>query len=189
MNSEVSICNVAMTALGQGPIQSLDSDEANARVCKDNYESVRDELLSSYDWPFARARKELSADAGVNLTPYKFRYNLPNDFLQMLCILEPVSFVDSTAGWEKEGKFLLCDSEPCYIKYTARITNPALFPNLVATAIGMKLAARIADKVTQNAKLAAKVDAQAQLAVLVAMGIQNSNSKKKPEPEGNWSDR
>ena len=62
MASEVSICNMALFRIGHSQrIDSLSEASIAAELCKHIYPTIRDVLLESWDWTFARKRVALAS--------------------------------------------------------------------------------------------------------------------------------
>ena len=63
-SSEAEICNLALQEVGAQRILSLNDDTVEAKLCKDFYSNVRDELLRSHPWKFAIKRVALAEVSG-----------------------------------------------------------------------------------------------------------------------------
>lgn len=59
MNS-TDICNMALSAIGQGQIASMEEQSEPARQCRIYYDHLRQELLSAYRWGFAERSVKLA---------------------------------------------------------------------------------------------------------------------------------
>ena len=81
-DSETSIVNQALSALGEDPIKSL--TEANKRAIQASifYHPVRRAILRSHPWNCAKKLASLAADATAPLFDYSARYPLPVDFIR-----------------------------------------------------------------------------------------------------------
>ena len=56
MASQVGICNMALSHLGQSkPISSITERSAAARACNRFYDTALEEVLRDFAWPFAKA--------------------------------------------------------------------------------------------------------------------------------------
>jgi len=177
-----------MVALGQTLLSSLSGTDRNSRLCNEVYEVARDEMLASFDWAFARKRKAVPASSETNLTEYDYMYTLPNDFLVMRSILDSEAFSETEEVWEVEGEYLLTDVSPCYIKYTSRLENAAKYPALFCKSLGLNIAERISENVTQNKGIWDRVAQKAAIALLEAKATLAPESKSRPAETGNWSE-
>jgi len=58
-----AICNSALIKIGAAVIVSITDTNKRAQLCNEQYTKLRDDLMRSHPWNFARARKLLVADA------------------------------------------------------------------------------------------------------------------------------
>lgn len=108
------------------------------------YEQARNELLSEFDWSFARASSSLAADAANPVTGYARRYALPSGALTILRVNE-VDKSENFSVWEVVGGFIHSNAtSPIAAEYTTTVTDvtrfPAIFIDLLANKIAMRLA-------------------------------------------------
>lgn len=108
------------------------------------YEQARNELLSEFDWSFARALSSLTADAANPVTGYAKRYAIPSGALTILRVNE-VDKSENFSVWEVVGGFIHTDAaSPITAEYTTTVTDvtkfPAIFIDLLANKIAMRLA-------------------------------------------------
>src|SRR4051812_49288353 len=82
-DSIVSICNLALIALGEDQISSLDDPYKRAILCAALYDPTRRALLRAGKWNFARKQMQLAASATAPLFDYGNAYPLPADFIDM----------------------------------------------------------------------------------------------------------
>ncbi len=149
MASEVEICNRALQKLGAKRITSLTQDSPNARACNLAYEVVRDRALESHPWNFAIARAELAAAGSAPAWGRANSFLLPADFL----CLRPDYPEDQTLAkdWIIEaGSIYSDDSDPIYIRYTYRVTDPVQMPTLFREYLSTLLALELCEELTQS---------------------------------------
>ncbi len=185
--SEVSISNMALTRIGQQRISSMTQQGLEAQLCDQYYESTLRELLSAYEWPFAIKRASLSLVTGDNFTKYEYKYLKPSDLLRPILLLDSDSFEDSEAEWFTEGQFFYTDYNPAYLKYVAYIDNPNDLPQSFIEAFYLRLATKIALKMTQDQGLMGMLYQEYMAAMQSAMGIIGGNSKQLYPAETLWS--
>ena len=146
MASIIDICNGALRRLGQQPIASLDDPVEAARVARDRYPIIRDALLQAHPWNFALKRAELPADlaAAADGRP---AFPLPADCLALQSA--------AAADWAVEGRRVLASAAaPLPVLYVARIEDATLFPPLFVEALSSRLAADLAEPLTQSTSAA-----------------------------------
>ena len=89
MASEVDICNLALSHLGdEASVASLDPPEGSAQAerCAQFYPIARDTLLESHDWGFAVRRTQL-ARLDVETWTWTFGYTRPSEALTLRAVL------------------------------------------------------------------------------------------------------
>lgn len=105
---------------------------------------AHDTLLASSDWSFASAFAFLSA---VDLGPdtitddaLPFTYRLPGDLVQVRELGSP-----GFSEWRIDGPWLRTNAPPpLRLRYTSRVTNPALLPPSYRHAVALELAVLLA---------------------------------------------
>lgn len=176
MASQVAICNLALLKFGSITITSITEDTREARACHSLWELVRDDILYSYPWKFALTRYSL----GTPLTAdpefeYDYQYTLPADCLRVY------EMYGSDEEWTVEKGVLLSNrnsaDDDIYIRYIAKITdctqyNPA-FVKCLATALAAELAVKLKD------------DAKLRLSFLQELDLLVSKAYKLNAIEGN----
>lgn len=155
--SDIAICNRALDMLGADPIVSFDDATQVGRLCKRNYEPVRDAVLRAYPWNPAIRRAALPALAEAPAWGFSFQYALPEG-PEPLCCLRVLSIESENAGrateYRIEGRRILSDEgAPLRILYIAQITDPTRFGPLLADAIAARLAAELAYPLTASTSL------------------------------------
>ena len=132
--SDVAICNSALAKIGVERILSLDEDSPQARLCKQEYQNVVNDLLRSHPWNFAIKRIELVAN---NVTPafgYTYTLPLPGDCMRVL-------EVDAEGKeWQKEGAALVSHYNTLGIKYVSNSIPVGMFDANFEQVVALKLA-------------------------------------------------
>ena len=91
MASEVDICNLALSHLGDNAtVSSLDPPEGSAQAehCARYYPQARNSLLEMHDWNFALRRAQL-AQVTSTWNQWQFAYVQPADCLRVIAVLSP----------------------------------------------------------------------------------------------------
>lgn len=159
--SRVSISNRALQILGaKKRILDPDEDSANARECAVCYEPLRDALVESHPWRFARTRATLALYAGTPAVAgdspefdYQYAFTLPTDFVRWVLPRDEIH------DWEIRGdKLMTSESNVLYFNYIKRVTDPTQFPPSFAEALSADMAAAMCEAITQSNEK--KADAQ-----------------------------
>lgn len=80
MTSEVEICNLALSHIRSGSINSLDESSIQAQRCKLVYPFLRDQMLQDAPWQFNRSLKPLAVLTDT-LFNWVYVYQYPSDCL------------------------------------------------------------------------------------------------------------
>lgn len=157
--TSTSICNSALIKVGAETITSLDENNKRARLCKEQYEKIKKDLLASHPWNFAIARKDLAQIVDTPLYEFDFAFLIPNDVLRVLSTSLNVGNQIGERKWNVEinpttsQKILLCNDEQVNIRYLKDI-DEAFFSPLFTEVLATKLAFDICYSLTQSATLA-----------------------------------
>jgi len=145
VTTDVELCARALTRLGLEPITSFDGS-AEATVCQRQYPVVRDAYLTEQPWWFNTKMAALTRLAGTPEAVWEYRFQLPNDFLSLIEIVEP-RYLEP---YELEGENrLLAGVKSVTIRYNARL-DESLFPAVFADALSWRLAADVCLSLTEN---------------------------------------
>lgn len=156
MPSKTAICNMALSMLGVGKqITALDTDRSsegnNFRLF---YDTVRDQVLSDFPWPFATRRVSLGLVEENPNDEWGYSYRYPSDCLRILRISSGTrtdsrqSRISYEIGGDDTFTLLYCDLDEATIKYISRIDDTARYPAPFVLALAAKLALHSASIVT-----------------------------------------
>ena len=142
--SETSIANAALTLLGERRINSLDESSKSAKILKERFDEVRDEVLRSYPWNFATVRAQIAADAVAPSWGFDYAYTLPSDCLRLLEIENLSKY-----PYRIEGRKIITDhGSPLNVEYTSRVTDPQQMDVMFRQAFAAALGADVAEAIT-----------------------------------------
>ena len=152
--TKTKICNKAIARVGGELISNIDSDTSNeASWCNTLWDDIVDEILTMYEWSFARTYAELTADGTDPDFEYDYRYALPSD---PYC-LKVRELYDNTSDYKIHGRYIYTNAEEVDLIYTKRITSVTDFSPLFISALATLLAAKVAG-VMGNTKLASELE-------------------------------
>ncbi len=155
--TEISICSNALLMLGDRPIASFTEDQDRARLASNIWPQARDHILRSHPWNCAIKRVALSPDVTAPAFDWAYQYTLPADFLKALSIGE----MGIEGEFRIEGRKLLCDDNPCFLRYIFANDNPGTYDPMLVEVMTAEMAHRMAYAITQSASM---VDTMAQKA-------------------------
>lgn len=112
-DSEVDICNLALSHLKQQPIVQIDPPTSQVEeLCNLWYHQVRQETLRSHPWNFAIKRVQLTPDSSAEpLFGFTHAYLLPSDFIRYLGSYDDLGNRNLNDDYEIEGRYLLRNGE------------------------------------------------------------------------------
>lgn len=147
--TDVSICSNALLLLGAQAITSFTDGTDRAALASNLFESTRDSLLRSHPWNCCITRVALAPDATTDQVDWTYQFSMPGDCLRVMSVGE--------AGLEDdylvEGRKILCDQNPLYLRYVARNTDTASWDALLVRACELSMAAAMAYPITQSASV------------------------------------
>jgi hypothetical protein len=136
-----------LDALQRGLLESLEYEQLQnihaqkeAVACIRYFAGIRDELLQTYPWVFARKDEPL-AELSEPLKGWRFSYALPAGCMRPLQLIWRKRTV---AKWEEAGNVIGCEYRPVSLRYTAKITDTTKWSPQFQEALCLKLAADIA---------------------------------------------
>ena len=140
--------------------------EDEISTCRRCYDSVRDRLLQSYSWVFAR-KTETPALLSESVPGWKYTYVLPEDCLKVIVVIgrdrraewgmerqcrniSDFSDMVELTDYEIAGKELYANRDVVYIRYTAKIEDSSQWAAIFTEALVLLLAIEIALNVIGN---------------------------------------
>lgn len=208
MASEVEICNLALSHLGdRATVASIDPPEGSAQAehCARYYPVARDSLLEMHTWNFATRRTTL-AQVTMPFSQWQFAYPMPADCLSVIAILPPGASDDYTAPiptsytqggiplaaqgvntpqpyvCEVDGqgnRLIYTNVEGALVRYIALVTNTTNFTPLFVQALSWHLAAMLAGPILKGEAGAAQARTCEQMASYYLGKAINSDSRQR----------
>jgi hypothetical protein len=133
--TETGIANLVLSHLGASGVTSINDLTPEAEAIRDAWDGVRDALIRSHRWNFAKTI--------ATLTPvtYGVSYQLPSDFLRLLTVNGVEQSGTLGEGAEVVGKQIYVAAETCDIVYLRIVPNPEEWDSLFAVVFAYELAA------------------------------------------------
>lgn len=180
MTSAVSICSNALLLLGAQTITGFDDGTDRATLAGNLWETVRDDMLRSHPWNCAVKRTALAADATAPTYDYSYRYLLPADWLRTISIGE----YGSESDYRTEGRYILSDDSPLYLRYIYRNTDPSTYDASLVGVLTLAMTARMAYPITSSTSLQQSFMQELQQALRRARAIDGQDDP--PETIGDF---
>lgn len=144
MTSSVSICNNALVALGEEPINSLTETNRNAQACNQIYDGGRRHLLRTYPFKFAKTKRDLTPLVATPIANFQYAFQLPADLVRLI-------EVHGTNSWEVVGGELHTNMKNTTITYIFDNKNPNTYDPTFVEMFSRFIQAKIARRITGSA--------------------------------------
>lgn len=166
MASQLQIANNACTLIGEKRLSSLSDDDAKAEIISEQWDLVRDTLLSASAWSFAIERDSLAADSDTPAWGFDAQYTLADDVVRVLQVSETYAGLDLSdfrAGdnndWRIEQRKILTNfGAPLYVKWIISSIDigswHAAFAMLMAADLAQLLNPRVTEDENKQKRLA-----------------------------------
>lgn len=178
--TEVTICNSALIKIGAERILSLDDNTARAKILKEIYPIVRDDMIASHPWNFATDRVVLAALVTAPLYEWDYQFQLPSNCLRVYGTdIDP-------EPWKVEDGKLLCNFSEVTIKFIKQVTDTSKFSSYFVEAFACRLAAEIAYAITQSTTLKDSAEAKYERQLRVARSFDAQESMGDRVYADNW---
>lgn len=188
MASDVTICNLALSHLGDDRINDLNDPTRQGRACKLHYAAARDAVLRDHPWNFATSREYLALLSGVTPVGWSYAYAYPSECLfareiwQDTPQLEPTPFAVMRIGSQR---VVATNEADAALEYTALVSDPTQFDALFIDALGYKLAAELAMPLTRSVPITQAMLSLYMSRMAQATTIDSREGRKDPDhPNG-----
>jgi len=152
---QVTICNLALSKLGEQSITSLDDGSLEARFCSLHYPVVLQQILLLNNWNFATKQAQLTQLSSTPLFGWSYAYQLPADYSRMNQF-NGFNLGDSLHSYEIQGNTLLTNDDQAQITYISNSPDQSLFTPGFCRAFVLLLASELCKPLagTENLKTA-----------------------------------
>ena len=152
--SDIKICSSALLRLGAKAISSFTDGTNRSTLCANIYPSLKEGILSQYDWRFTVKQRQLARSPETPETRWQYKFTLPSDRLTD----GPIAVYNSDAAgtgiapintFELFAGFLYTTELEIFIDYqtaTEEQAWPAYFVELMTKAMMVELAMPITDQ-------------------------------------------
>ena len=157
-SSDTEIANFALSHLGVSkPIGNLTTESsAEAVACRRFYANTRDEMLRSFNWPFARQCVALGLVESNPTDEWQFSYRYPSDCLMVRRMFNSIRNPTQKSAekyWiarDATGLLIYTDLDDASAEYTIREEDVLRFPPDFVIALSYRLASYVAPLITRG---------------------------------------
>lgn len=178
-NSVVQICNMALAKVGsESFITSLNDDTKAARHLSIFYEPIRDSLIRSHLWRFARKQYQLASLVTEPLFNGGYYFQMPTDCIRV--VVPDDEYFYSYGRWSVEGDKILADTNVLNIVGLQRVEDPNLFDPIFSEALATRIAHELCIPLTNSESLkdALKADSRELILRAAHVGATEQDSSK-----------
>ena len=164
--TEIDICNKALLRLSANMVEgvadtvaSITSDSLEGKLCKLNYDLIRDIVLEDRVWSFALGRAVLDEPfANKPSFGYANQFAIPPDALNVWRVYEPNHYghlYQTQKPWILEDRFILTNLEVLWVHYIKRLDNELIqnASNQFIDCLSLRLAIEFCMPLTESSKL------------------------------------
>ena len=180
MASSLEICNMALAAIGQDPIMSLEDNAKSARLCRQTYENTKKSVLRAYPWTFAIHRARLAKELDGPVFGFANSFKLPVDCLRLVS----VSLTDDE--YKVERNRIVTNFGEVSIRYVKNVADESEMDAQFIEALATKLASSIVISLTNDSQVLQYLKQLYTEQISVAMNTQAIEDSQQSIVEGNW---
>lgn len=156
-DNRLSLVNSALRHLGEPAALSLD-ETAAVRKVDATYDEARREMLRDWQWPFATARAQLTAENidPVTALEWQYAHALPLNSLRILDLSGDGAFQVGRLyedEYDIEGGLVLSNDENLYARYIQDVTDTTTFDATFDVVLPLMMASKAALDVSQSGTL------------------------------------
>lgn len=195
MSTDTGIVNIGLArALVSARLTDLSADTTKeAKVARDAYESIRDNLLRKYLWSFAKKRVELAELATAPSFGRDNAFGLPADFLRIISVhpsdsefakirykLETVEVAGA------DTRAIITDATQAFLRYVARQDDTSLMDPMFREVLAWDLAEHFALVIKESVSHAEYCGKRGRAALNEARAANSIEDWPDDFPAGSW---
>lgn len=192
ITSEIQICNMALSYLGQGEITSIESPTSKAEeICALHYSQTLKEVLRKHIFNFAKKLAVLTVDGAK--TPahgFSYAYALPNDFVRLLSLGDIVFNGDiDHQYYELSEGYIFTDyanGGSLSITYIYNCTNVTKYDPLFIKLLCLQLASNMAYAFTAKQTLISQIEDRLSQVEVAAAAVAGQEKKPRRIEKSRW---
>lgn len=195
MTTQVDICNKAIVRLGgnlltsnDGTLTSVSGDSLELKLCRLNYEVIRDVVTEDRIWSFAISRAILDTpEVTKPLFGYGNQFLIPSDALNIWRVHYPsdnadyADFQSDVPGdWRVEGNMILANADKLHVEYIRRLdqqSDIALMSAGFIDTFSLRLAVELCNPIAQSSTLFASLSQEYEFRKTNSYAVNGSQAK------------
>lgn len=195
MATETSLVNIALgRAQIRARLNAIATDtSAEAKVARDCYDDIRDNLLRKYLWSFAKKRVELAEVAQAPAFAYDNAYGLPADYLRTISVHPADSEfakirykIETVSVLGTDTLVLITNATQVFLKYVAKQESVALMDAMFRDVLAWDLAEHFALAIKESSSHAEYCTKQMRRSLAEARAANSIEDWPDDYPAGSW---
>lgn len=142
--SATTICNEALTFLGEGVLLTFPEESRSSDLCSVFYDRIKASELSKHPWNFALTLNTPTRAATTPEYRFTYQYVLPPDLLRIIDVY-PTNY-----KWQRVGQYLMSNLDTLSIEYIG-LVEEYLFSPTFAEVVSARLAMSLSETLTERA--------------------------------------
>lgn len=179
--SWLRLANSALSKVNENVLQSLDSANTSALLCRELIPNVVGQILQMNDWKCAKKRVQLPKLAEGVVFGDLNQFLLPDDFVRIFEIA-------NTDDWTREGNTLLSSASYINLIYIAIPETPNSLDHIIIAAIISLLASNLVFSLTGDSQKSSFFYQEAMNSIQLAKTYEQAGEKSVPIKTNNWRD-
>ena len=158
--TSTDICNMALSSIGLGTINSIDENTETARKCKLYYDNTRKTLLVEANWGFAKRQEKLALVSDELQNDYYYVYIYPEQCLLIRRIYEANDRSESLRkhryqvyNLDGSAPVIATNAQVAYLEYTCDTQDATVYPAPFVEAFARLLASNLSMALVGNTGL------------------------------------
>jgi hypothetical protein len=189
--TKTSICNMALGHLGVSQqLTAVDSDgTTEAAACLTFYDTVLDEVLRAYAWPWATKTATLSLVGAAPTTEWAYSYRFPSDAVLFRRVLQtqrvdaPDTSIPFRISHDNTGRLIYTSVMTAVGEYTERVTTASLYPADFVSLVSLLLASRVGPMLMKGDALKLSERAYQKFAGEIQLAIASAKEEERRRAE------
>jgi len=195
MLTDVQICNMALSEIGEKSIAALTEASENGRRCNQFYDHARKMVLAAHNWGFAKVRATLVEVSGETAEGWDYLYLYPPKCLMVRKVFNVTTIIDPRLQKHEImlspvtlQRAIATDDEDAYVEYTADVSDTTMFSVVFVQALVFTLASLLAPKLTGSDQKALTLLQMADREISRATANDAQENRNPPDAQSTYLD-
>lgn len=191
MATQLAVYQEALEHLGERPLASLSEDREPRRALDAAWDTTLTYCLEQGFWNWAMRSVEIEPEPAIEPAfGYQAAFSKPTDWLRTYVVSANDTFDPPLPDFIDENGYWMADTDLLYVRYVSNSTdfglNLTLWPTTFSTYVALRLARRIARRITNSSEMLGDLVKLEARAKIDAMSKDAMNEGTRKPPPGTW---